>query len=87
MAFPETIFGKCPVCGGGGENNPDPGDAFSTEDHSGVGYRLYYYQGRLMCKMCKKRLSNNEQSKIAIAKYNENQRFLEKMGVKKNMED
>ena len=87
MSFPERIFGKCPVCGGGGVDDSGSGSQHSSEDHAGDGYPLVRYQGRLMCKMCKKRLRNNEQSKIAIAKYNENQRFLEKMGVKKNMED
>lgn len=85
MSFPKVIFGKCPICGGGGENDPSPGSAFSTEDHTGEGYELVYYQGKPMCKMCKKRLMAKEESEIKSAKYREEQEFWEKSGVKKNM--
>ena len=86
MAFPEKMFGKCPVCGGGGKNDPDPGSAFSTEDHAGVGYRLYNRMGKVMCRMCYKRLRNDAQSIEMNRKYQENQTFLERMGVKKTMD-
>lgn len=53
---------------------------------TGAGYVLEYYQGRLMCAMCKKRLRNDEESRVAAVRYNENQRFWDKMGVKKTMD-
>lgn len=87
MAFPRVKYGRCPVCGGMGKNDPDPGPAFSTEDHTGTGYYLIYYDGRLMCRMCKKRLSNNAETAIKTAKYNEEQEFWDKSGVRKNMAD
>ncbi len=87
MSFPETVFGKCPICGGGGANNASPGDAFSTEDHTGVGYELVLYNGQYICQMCRKRLMANEESAIKSAKYRSDQEFLERCGVKKNMAD
>ena len=87
MGFPERIFGKCPVHGGGGIDDPEEEDQHSTEDHAGSGYPLIYYQGRLMCKMCAKRLSNDAESKESARRYNEEQKFWNKMGVKKNMSD
>ena len=86
MAFPNLKFGKCPVCGGGGDDDSGSGSQHSTEDHAGEGYVLEYYQGRLMCARCKKRLRNDEESIVAAARYNENQRFWDRMGVRKSME-
>ena len=87
MSFPRIIYGRCPVCGGKGKNNSSPGSAFSTEDHTGTGYNLEYYRGRLMCQMCNKRLTADEESSVKSERYNEEQRFLKKSGVKENMAD
>ena len=86
MGFPKVKYGQCPVCGGKGEDDPSSGTQHSTEDHAGAGYNLVYYEGRLMCKMCKKRLKNDAETAIKTAAYNENQKFLEKCGVRKTME-
>ena len=66
--FPKIMFGKCPVCGGGGTDDSASGSAFSTEDHAGEGYYLDYYNGELMCQMCRKRLKADEETALAIAK-------------------
>ena len=87
MSLPEVIFGKCPVCGGGGKDDSDSGSAFSTEDHAGEGYELVYYQGKAMCKMCRKRLMAYAEDDINSAKRNEEEAFLKKCGVKQEMED
>ena len=87
MAFPKIKYGRCPVCGGVGEDDSASGGQHSTQDHAGAGYNLEYYQGRLMCKMCIKRLSNDAETAIKTAKFNEEQKFLEKSGVRKSMED
>ena len=86
MTFPNEKFGKCPIHGGGGTDDSGSGSHHSTEDHTSYGYPLVYYQGRLMCKLCRKRLMAYEESKVAQDKYNENQRFLERMGARKTME-
>ena len=87
MPFPMIKYGRCPVCGGVGKDHPDPGDQFSTEDHAGAGYNLEYYEGRLMCNMCKKRLQGYAQTALKNSKYDERQRFWEKSGVRKHMEE
>lgn len=57
MAFPETIFGKCPVCGNdGGEASASDltgADATTDIDTDGNGVELIYFRGRLMCHICK----------------------------------
>lgn len=85
MTFPKIIYGKCPVCGGVGTNNSNPGSAFSTEDHTGTGYNLAYYRGRLMCQMCRKQIMAREESLIMSELYNAEQKFRESMGVKKSI--
>ncbi len=89
MSFPEIRFGKCPVCGGGGGNDDahiDASNAFSTEDHSGVGYELVLYEGKWICQLCRKELKANAESAIRIQENRDQQKFWEKMGVKKNMD-
>ena len=88
MPIPKIIFGPCPVCGGRGDDDQNPGPAFATPSSTpGPGYNLRYYMGRLMCKMCEKRLSNDAESRIKSAKNRETQEFWEKSGVRKNMAD
>jgi len=87
MAFPEELFGKCPIHGGGGTDDPNSGSAFSTEDHTGEGYKLVYYQGKLMCELCRKRLMADDESSVKQAQYRENQEFWNKCGVRQTMED
>lgn len=87
MPFPEIIFGRCPVCGGKGTDDAASGSQHSTEDHTGAGYNLLYYEGQLMCKMCKKRLRNDEESRQAEIRRNEEQVFRDKLGFKRNMAD
>ena len=86
MAFPKVIYGRCPVCGGFGKDDPSSGSQHSTEDHTGAGYNLAYYDGRLMCKMCMKRLKADAETAIKNAQYKEDQKFLDKSGVRKTME-
>ena len=87
MAFPELKYGRCQVCGGKGKDDPASGSQHSTEDHAGAGYNLIYYEGRLMCKMCMKRLSNDAVSERKAVEFQEDQDFLERSGVRKNMVD
>ena len=82
----DTVFGKCPIHGGGGENDPSPGSAFSTEDHTGEGYQLVKYQGKWMCNRCKNKLIAHQQDKINLAGHRREQRFRDKVGVKRHME-
>ncbi len=84
---PDDNFGRCPVCGGVGENDDDAGSAFSTEDHAGVGYTLDYYQGELMCQLCIKRKKKEVEDKIATDKYREDQELRDRLGYRRSMED
>ncbi len=80
-------FGRCPVCGGVGKNDPDPGSAFSTEDHTGVGYTLHYYQGELMCQLCIKRKKKESEDYIEVEKRREAQELRDRFGWRRSMQD
>lgn len=87
MAFPEVMFGKCPVCGGSGGDDPDPGDGFvAAVDLVGNGYELVLYRGEWMCKLCKKRKISEEESRVMSESYRQDQEFLDKAGFKKTMQ-
>ena len=86
MPIPKDIFGKCPVCGGGGTDDPNSDGGFSTEDHTGQGYRLRYYPQGLMCQLCHKEIVAREEGAKKSEKLREQQRFWDKVGVKKHMD-
>lgn len=87
IGFKDDVFGKCTVCGGGGgKNDPDPGSAFSTEDHTGEGYILTCFEGRYMCQLCIKRIKADRVSLCAASARDREQKTLESFGVKKQME-
>lgn len=80
-------FGKCPVCGGAGQDNPSPGSAFVASDTSFEGVPLYWHKGRLMCQMCIKRTDADEETRMDVQKQNHGQRIRDKYGFRRSMED
>uniref|UniRef100_A0A6H1ZNQ9 Uncharacterized protein n=2 Tax=viral metagenome TaxID=1070528 RepID=A0A6H1ZNQ9_9ZZZZ len=84
MSFPDTIFGKCPICGYAGDDASDAQrtDADASNSDSGNGVVLIEYQGKVMCEVCKNRLESNEQSKQSAKKHAEEDRFRSRAGFK-----
>ncbi|HAG50665.1 MAG TPA: hypothetical protein DCL42_04935 [Deltaproteobacteria bacterium] len=69
MGFPKEIFGRCPECGGNAADQEVVSSAdAAARDTEGSGYPLEYYQGRLMCQLCIKRLQADEESRIDAEK-------------------
>ncbi len=85
MSFPKDIFGKCPVCGGAGKDNPNPGSAFVASDTPFEGMPLHWYLGRLMCQLCKKELMARLESRTATEKRTFEQRFRDRLGFRRTM--
>lgn len=81
MSFPETIFGKCEVCGGGGGDAPTPSSADApATDTTGNGMPLEEYDGRMMCKICIQEAKAREESKFDTNKRSEEERFRQAAG-------
>jgi hypothetical protein len=76
MAFPETIFGICPVCGAdGGDDAAASGADVPATDTTGSGVILEYYNGDLMCKMCVKSKQADAETEIANRRRADEKRF------------
>jgi len=93
----DTIFGKCPICGGSGKDYPaaDLSSADAQDDIDGAGSSLrsaskgivlVWYLGKLMCEMCKNRLKADEASRLSAEKHKEAQVFRDKVGFKREVE-
>lgn len=90
-AVTDIIFGKCPVCGSDGGDCPaedlSSADSVSNIDEAGNGVVLEYYNGKLMCRICKKRLQADEETKTANQRRSEDERFRQKAGFKRTIEE
>jgi len=80
VSFPEKLVGVCPVCGGTGDDYGEVLDPSSTADAVGRGYDLVEYQGQVMCKMCKKWLKQQEESRLMTDWWNKEEVFRRKVG-------
>jgi hypothetical protein len=86
MGFPKEIFGKCPECGGHAGDDPTATGADTpATDVVGSGYPLEYYNGRLMCQLCIKRLKADEESRINAEKQAAEERFRGSAGFVKTI--
>ena len=84
--FPQIKFGPCPVCGGSGGDDPDAGGADApARDTTGNGYRLEYYQGELMCNICKQTKIGDAESVVAASKHADSERFRAQAGFKRRI--
>jgi hypothetical protein len=54
-------------------------------DSVGSGVILMYYKGRLMCEVCKNRLSSDEESIISAQKHADSERFRQSVGFKRSV--
>lgn len=76
MSFPNVIFGKCQVCGGGGGDAPTPSSADApATDTIGNGMPLEEYDGKMMCKICIQDAKAREESKLDTERRSEEERF------------
>jgi len=86
--FPETVVGICPVCGGDGGDDPNPGSAFATPtNETANGYELVLYEGEYMCPMCRKRKIQHAESRVMSDAYQEGEEFRSRAGFRRTMED
>ena len=87
MTIPKEIYGRCPVCGGNGPDDPNPPDGFATaRDTEGSGYPLVRYKGELMCQLCKKRLTADDESLVIADNIQKEEEFRASAGFRKTME-
>jgi hypothetical protein len=90
MPFPKVIFGKCPICGSDGGDAPESSltgaDATTDIDEEGNGVELVYYNGDLMCHICRNRKIAEEETRIANDKRNDAESFRNKAGFKHSIE-
>ncbi len=84
MSFPEIKFGVCPECGSKGKDYPasalTSADAQDNLDTTGHGVVLEYYNGKLMCELCKKQKQADEESLNSASKHAEEEKFRQKAG-------
>ena len=81
MSIPKVIFGKCPVCGGGGGDDPNASGAdVPATLTEGNGIPLVYYQGELMCEICKQTKINEEESLRVAEKHSDAEDFRAQAG-------
>lgn len=81
MSFPDIIFGKCEVCGGGGGDAPAPSSADApATDTVGNGMPLKEYDGKMMCKICIQEAKAKEESKLDTERRSEEERFRQSAG-------
>ena len=86
MAFPEIKFGICNICGGKGGDYASPGAGnAAARDTVGNGLVLEWYDGKLVCEMCKKILIADEESLVSSERHAEEQRFRDKAGFKRSV--
>lgn len=84
--FPKPIFGICPVCGGGGGDDPDASGADTpATDTTGNGYPLEYYDGDLMCQLCIKHKKADQESLVASEKCANEEKFRARAGFVKTI--
>jgi len=76
VSFPDVIFGICPVCGSDGGDKADASGADApATDTTGNGVVLEYYQGNLMCQLCKKQKVADVETLIATQRRADEERF------------
>lgn len=86
MGFPNVVFGKCQVCGGGGGDAPTPSSADApATDTTGNGMPLEEYGGKFMCKICIQEAKAREESKFDTERRSEEERFRQTAGFESSI--
>ena len=85
MSFPKKVYGRC-------EESGHLGPDYSSVSHSnaevvygasGSGYPLVEYQGKLICKPCKRRLQSDAESLEGAKKDEKEQSFRASAGFQR----
>ena len=90
MGNPEKIiFGICSVCGAdaGDKAGASGADSSSNIDSTGNGVILMYYNGQLMCEVCKNRLSSDQESIDSAQRHADEQRFRDSAGFVRSVSE
>jgi len=81
MGFPEIKFGICPICEAAAADDANASGAdVSARDTTGDGVVLEYYQGELMCELCKKQKIADEESLRVSERHADEERFRHQAG-------
>ena len=92
----EIKFGICQVCGSKGTEYP-AADLTTADSQSNIdgaasslvdtpkGVQLEYYKGKLMCRVCKNRLSADDVSLREADKHARSQSFRDRAGFKRSV--
>ncbi len=82
MGNPENaIFGICKVCGADGGDDPAASGADTpATDVTGNGVPLVYYEGDLMCELCKKQKQAEVESLENAERHADEERFRQQAG-------
>jgi ribosomal protein S27E len=83
--FPEVIFGRCPICGSNGADATGGNADVAATNTTGNGIELEYYDGKVMCEICAKRLKADAESLLAAQKHAEDERFRAAAGFVKTV--
>lgn len=84
--FPNIIFGICEICGGQGGDYPTPGSGNApARDTVGNGVVLEWYQGKLVCNVCKTTLKSDDESLLSAQKHAEEEKFRAKAGFRNSV--
>lgn len=87
-SLPDKIYAKCPVCGSGGDTpaaSLTDADAQSNIDTVDAGEYLVWYEGELMCPLCKQNRINRQQSDVVAERCAEEQDWRDRVGFKRQI--
>jgi hypothetical protein len=85
---PDKIYAKCPICGSGGDipaSRLTPADAQSNIDITATGDYLEWFQGLLMCPLCKQNRINRQSSEVSAERHAEEQMFRDRAGFRRSI--
>lgn len=77
MDFPKTVYGRCEELGhlGPDYSSVSHSDAEVVRGDTGTGYVLVEFNGRFICKPCKRRLLSDQESIEGSRKHAREERF------------
>ena len=87
-SLPDKIHAKCPVCGGGGDYPASAltgADSQSNIDTEAYEQNLVWYEGELMCQLCKNNRKLRSESHLAAEKHSHAQAFRDAVGFRKTI--
>jgi len=88
LSIPDKIHAVCPICGSGTDYQASqltPADAQTNLSTDKVKHDLVWYEGDLMCELCKQNRINRYQSEIDADRQAEEQQFRDAAGFQKSI--